>query len=179
MTAAYSLGDCYDLRTSSSWTVKVHYKGPNEDNLSGWSTKWWSMCGVDVSTVEINSGWATQPVLGKTGSIGRATPCRASFSQGMKVLQEKLAKGYQFASRPKSGLVWLPSPFCDIHGFSFTGKNPDGTARSDPNGSISAVDKDGVVLMRLEVQTARDLCEKYGLQGPQDSHGRQRWVLQQ
>lgn len=168
----YSLSDCYDQRDSSSgWTVRVHYKGPNEDNLSGVSSKWWSMCGGDPSRVEIN--------FGKTGSIGRSEPCRSTFSQGMKVLQEKLAKGYQFKTRPKSGLVGLPSPFCDIHGFAFTGTNPDGTARSDPKGSISAVDKDGVVLMRLEVQTARDLCEKYGLKSPQDSHGRQRWVLQQ
>lgn len=163
-----SVSEVMDAVTLSvPWKVTLAYEGPNGHNRCGTSSKWWACSGSGLGecTCEIN--------FGKTGSSGLSTPLRASLSQVMKALQEKLAKGYKFARptpnaasaelpTPNAALAELPKPFCDIVSFVLV----EHVTLASPyfyEHTVNALDQGGRVLMRLQVATALDLCRKYGI----------------
>ena len=148
---------CHDIGTlirsaefGKKWTLTLIYKGPNEKNLSGHSNKWWSMSGTGTGRVEINFGAAH--------SMGRSTPVTKTYSEAMKVLNEKLFKGYTFftptpvttASHMKP-LAGMGAPFCNIVKLLF----------SDNGTPVDALDESGRVVVRIPLDTARSLAKQY------------------
>lgn len=93
-----------------TWAVRLVYRGPNENNKSGTSDKWWQViCRDDIA--EIN--------FGKAGSTGRSSPVTKSRSEAIKALRQKVCEGYQFdrsfkpegGEAPKAPLAHLGDPF--------------------------------------------------------------------
>lgn len=144
---------CHDMSTfirnaesGMSWTMTLTYKGPNENNLSGHSDKWWSMSGTGTGRVSIN--------FGASHSIGRSTPVIKTYTEAMKVLNEKLGKGYRFTpppSPPGKPMAGLAAPFCNIVKLLFKG-----------NGApVDALDVSGHVITRIPLDSAKDLVKQY------------------
>lgn len=93
-----------------TWAVRLVYRGPNENNKSGTSDKWWqALCRNDIA--EIN--------FGKAGSTGRSSPIIKSGSEAIATLRQKVREGYQFdrsfkpegGEAPKAPLAHLGAPF--------------------------------------------------------------------
>jgi len=143
MIVCDSISAIYEARRyGKPWTAFLEFRGANENVARGYSDKWWEMTASDGSA-EINFGAA--------GSAGRSTPVYKSFEEGIKVLNEKLAKGYRFKRNVKlSPLAYMPAPFCDI-------------VRIEMNGlkSANALNACGRLVASLPLSTARDLCSKH------------------
>lgn len=71
---------------SSSWRLYLAYRGDNENNVSGWSDKFWELAHTaGENTVTIR--W------GKIGSYGQTMAC--NLTQGLGKAADKLKKGYR------------------------------------------------------------------------------------
>lgn len=70
-----------------SWAARLVYRGPNENNKSGTSAKWWRVV-CRNGRAEIN--------FGKLGSAGRSSPLIKSASEALEVLRAKVREGYVF-----------------------------------------------------------------------------------
>lgn len=129
-------------RYGKPWTAFLEFNGRNDKVARGYSDKWWEITGENGG-VTIN--------FGATGSAGRAVPVYKCFEEGVKVLAEKLGKGYRFKRSVKlSPLSYMPSPFCDIVRIELSGIK-----------SANALNAGGRLVAQLPLSTARDLCAKH------------------
>lgn len=143
MIVCDSISAIYEARRyGKPWTAFLEFKGRNDKVARGYSDKWWEITGENGG-VTIN--------FGATGSAGRAMPAYKSFEEGVKVLAEKLGKGYRFKRSVKlSPLSYMPAPFCDIVRIELSGIK-----------SANALNAGGRLVAQLPLSTARDLCAKH------------------
>lgn len=134
--------------TSDEWRLYLTYRGGNDDNLSGWSEKFWEIshaAGSNEATVR----W------GKIGSYGQSMTC--PLHKGLKTAQEKVSKGYREApTRCKHQTLNLASKLvakAKTKGFPY-----DQTVSAVMAGSsISLLDADGDVVVVLTPEGVNQL----------------------
>jgi hypothetical protein len=131
------------IRYGTPWTAFLEYRGPNDKVACGFSDKWWEITGTSDGRVEIN--------YGASGSAGLSSPIMKWPDEGVKVLHQKLAKGYRFKRAVRlSPLAHMPPPFCDIVRIEMGGLK-----------SANALNTVGRLVAQLPLSTARDLCDRY------------------
>lgn len=81
--------------------VQLRYRGPNPNNKSGWSDKWWSLSydGTPKGQIRCNHG--------KTGSTGRSKPIEYTMPKAVEKCREKLGEGYDYTPRTSTK---MPTP---------------------------------------------------------------------
>lgn len=94
--AKLTLTDARNLMLKGKpWTFRMEFQGPNPNNKSGWSTKFWLATGRGFTEpVEIHFG-----TIGAIGGVGSTLLVR-DWSYVEAKAPEKEAKGYHYADTP-------------------------------------------------------------------------------
>jgi len=127
------------------WRVRVEYRGPNSENQSNRSDKWWEICGHGTSVVAAN--------FGAMGSKGRAEPLHYRVGEALLKLSEKQSRGYTYAqgtlsTAPTARFSDLPFPYRGIR-----------KVVEVEEGVYAALGPDGGVIMHLDKEGAAELCQ--------------------
>lgn len=129
--------------TSEEWRLYLTYRGGNDNNLSGWSEKFWEISHA-AGSHEATVRW------GKIGSHGQMMTC--PLHKGLKTAQEKVSKGYRESpTRCKHQSVNVVSKLvakAKTKGFPY-----DQTVTAATTGSsFSLLDADGDVIVTLTAE---------------------------
>jgi predicted DNA-binding WGR domain protein len=132
------------FHAGTPWRIRLVFRGANSANVSGRSDKFWeaSQDGEHLKTGTVLIRW------GKLGSTGSSMVKTWSYVE--TTLPEKLGKGYQY-DLPKPTIPALSGPFARI-----------ASLRPAKHG-FDAYDPDGVRLMTLTPDGARDLAQKHNV----------------
>lgn len=129
-----------------SWEVRLEFRGTNDNNASGRSSKFWSIEIVPGTTHETIVRW------GRIGTEGQSQ--RKLYSEALGKLREKLDSGYRSVmdrrelpsgnlpsqiAKPKAERLPLPEPYCRIATIAL-GKAAE---------TFVALDKDNILVMNL------------------------------
>jgi predicted DNA-binding WGR domain protein len=143
MTTYYSLEVANDLhRTGKPWAVRVEYRGYNDDNKSGRSSKFWEIFSSGNGRVFCN--W------GALGTAGRSSPMEIEgFMEAYDKCCEKRAKGYRYMTgtqiqlpKAPTSVSELPEPYRSIRRLVDLG---NGFFRAEDSGNqlIMELDREG------------------------------------
>lgn len=128
--------------TSEEWRLYLTYRGGNDDNLSGWSEKFWEISHA-AGSHETTVRW------GKIGSYGQSMTC--PVSKGLKTAQEKVSKGYKESpTRCKHQSMNTVSKATIVAKAQSKGFPYDQTVSAvSANNGISLLDAEGDVIVTL------------------------------
>jgi predicted DNA-binding WGR domain protein len=137
-------------RDGEPFRLLLHYRGDNWDNVSGHSSKWWSL------EYDGSGGGPVACNYGKHGTQGRRDPFLYTLSKASDKVVEKLQKGYDYdkrtvTSRPQkkaSPKIELTGPFALIRLVKKVGVD-----------HFEAYDDGGEFLLDLNAKGAQDVVD--------------------
>lgn len=135
-------------RERRPFRLRLEYRGENNENQSGWSSKWWELTYKGGSMVECNHG--------ATGARGRSEPFRYEMSKAEQKVHEKRSKGYRYVSATSTEMpatqaapkLVLVGPYAEIR-----------LIRKVARDHYKAFDKDGNFLLDLSESGANALVD--------------------